>query len=46
MCLCPECEGQCGADSGACLFLSDLDLDSGTFGAVRHIRPLEAVDSA
>ena len=46
VCLCPECEGQCGADSGACLFLSDLDLDSGTFGAVRHIRPLEAVDSA
>ena len=44
--LCPECDGHCGGDGGACLFLSDLDLDSGTFGAVRHICPLEAVDSA
>lgn len=45
LCLCPECDGLCGGDGAACLFLSDLDLESGTFGAVQHIRPLEDMDS-
>lgn len=43
--LCPECSGKCGGDSGACLFVSDLDIRTGTFGAVCHLCQPAGVDS-
>lgn len=39
--LCAKCEGRCGADDAVCLFIADLDLNTGEFLAPQHICPSE-----
>lgn len=34
-----KCGGRCGGDNAACLFIADIDLDTGEFLAPQHICP-------
>lgn len=44
--LCAGCEGRCGGNSAACLFIADLDLNTGEFLTPWHICPQDEAGGA